>query len=99
MLNQIAFYKDAIRPCCSFSIEKHKLFSDKFGGSQKEIENYFNIRDAYVKMFLNGEIPPCYKDCTIYEPVDERLKQSSKFDNIIVSNRSKCSCNCIYCEL
>jgi len=99
ILNQIAFYQSVVRPCCSFSIERQKLFRDNvFDGDSKDIESYFNIRKEYIEAFAAGGQPPCYNGCTLYEPIEHDIDISLGFSNIIISNRSKCSCNCIYCE-
>lgn len=99
LLNQIAFYNDAIRPCCSFSIEKNNLFSHNYNGDIEGIRKYLDIREDYIKAFINGQPPACYKGCTIFstgEEVDQNY--SFKLKTIIISHRVYCSCNCIYCE-
>lgn len=97
LLNQIAFYHDAIRPCCSFSIEKNNLFSKNYTGTIEGIKKYLEVREDYINKFINGEKPPCYSGCTIYEN-SEAENANFKLTTLIISHRIYCSCNCIYCE-
>lgn len=97
LLHQIAFYNDVIRPCCSFSIEKHKLFQKTYSGDIGGIKEYLKTREEYIKDFKEKGIAPCFKDCTVYENETEN-DISFKINNLIISHRTYCSCNCIYCE-
>lgn len=97
LVNQIAFYNDAIRPCCSFSIERNNLFEHNYTGDIEGIKKYLEIRENYIRMFQESDIPPCYDGCTIYNPKDSD-DCDFKLNTIIVSHKIKCSFNCIYCE-
>lgn len=100
LLHEIAFYKDTIRPCCSFSIEDDNditPFVNHFDGDIEKIKNYFKVRNEFIKTFREGGKPVCYPGCTIYQSSKEN-DNSIKFTNIVISNQTKCSCNCMYCE-
>lgn len=99
LLHQIAFYKDQIRPCCSFSLdnfENSPLISG-YDGNIEKIKEYFEKRNHFINIFKNGGKPICYKDCTTYSPCYSQ-DTSFKLNNLIISNQTKCSFNCIYCE-
>ena len=98
LIHEIAFYKDSIRPCCSFSIEGDKTpFVNDYNGDIEKFKLYLEKRAFFIKQFQDGEIPFCYPRCTTYEPKKDD-KTSFQLKNIIISNYTKCSCNCIYCE-
>ena len=98
LVHEIAFYKDSIRPCCSFSIEGDKTpFVNDYKGDIEKFKLYLEKRSFFIKQFQEGEVPFCYPKCTTYEPKKDD-KTSFQLKNIIISNYTKCSCNCIYCE-
>ena len=98
LLHEIAFYKDSIRPCCSFSIEGDVTpFINNYNGDIEKFKLYLEKRDFYIKQFQDGILPFCYPKCTTYEP-SKGNETSFKLNNIIISNYTKCSCNCIYCD-
>ncbi len=99
MLHQIAFYKDTIRPCCSFSIQGDITpFINNYNGEINEIKNYLEKRQNFIKIFQDGGKPECYNGCTTYQECKDNDEISFKLNNIIISNHTKCSCNCMYCE-
>lgn len=97
LLHQIAFYNDKVRPCCSFSIERNNLFSERYEGDLEGIRKYLSIREAYIELFKKGEKPPCYDGCTLYSEIISE-NDSFKLNNLVISNRAYCSFSCIYCE-
>lgn len=99
LLHEIAFYKNTIRPCCSFSIEDDgdiTPFVNNFNGNVQNISTYFDIRNNFIKTFYEGNKPVCYNGCTIFQNSND--DSSIKLTNIVISHRTKCSCNCFYCE-
>ncbi|MBE7704882.1 MAG: radical SAM protein [Cyanobacteria bacterium SIG29] len=98
LLHEIAFYKNTIRPCCSFSIEGDITpFVNNYNGEIDKIQEYFSKRDAFIEKTKQNIALPCFNNCTIFES-PRNSDYSTALTNIIISNRTKCSCNCIYCE-
>ena len=97
LLHQVAFYNDEIRPCCSFTIDKRKLFYNNFSGDIQGIKDYLKAREKYIKSFKENGTAPCLNGCTIFEKTLD-TDTSFKINNLIISHRTYCSCNCIYCE-
>ena len=102
LLHQIAFYKDGIRPCCSFSIKGDTTpFVNNYDGNIEGIKQYLQKREKFINIFKSGKKPVCYYNCTTYIPSvfgDDNNETLFQLNNIIISNYTKCSCNCIYCE-
>lgn len=98
LVHEVAFYKDSIRPCCSFSIEGDVTpFVNNFDGDINEFKKYLQKRDQFIEIFNSGNKPVCLEKCTTYIPNQTR-DTCFKLTNLIISNYTKCSCNCMYCE-
>ena len=105
LLNEIHFVVNRIVPCFTTfweqegNVEKYFIKADS-NTSINVLNSYFSLREKYINMYKNGEIPEFCKNCRSYEPVE--INENEKkfyFDRIAVKNRSKCSCRCIYCCL
>ena len=98
LVHEIAFYKDSIRPCCSFSIEGDITpFVNNFNGDIVDFQKYLQKRNEFIDIFNKGNIPVCFEKCTKFIP-SKTENIDFKLSNLIISNYTKCSCDCIYCE-
>lgn len=60
---------------------------------EKKIEEQ---RKIWRQLFLEGNPPEQCKNCHLL--LNKDWKQDGKFNLIVVAHRTKCSCNCIYCN-
>ena len=99
LLHQIVLSYGAIHPCCSYTIAStNSQLAVDYNGQLLDIEEYVKSRQIYVDAFNKGELPACFKDCSLYQDCDN-VSDKVCFDIINVSNRTNCNCNCIYCDL
>ena len=99
LLHQIVLSYGAIHPCCSNTIvSTNSQLQLDYYGELIDINEYIKNRQVYVDAFSKGDLPACYKNCTLYQPC-ENISEKVYFDIINVSNRTNCNCNCIYCDL
>ena len=98
LLHELIFAQSDIIPCCYAPRKNDKTkFYNFETGKTFEIEEYINNKNRYVEMFKNGHIPKCCDGCFMIEEKD--WDDIPDIRRIIISNRTKCSCNCIYCSL
>ena len=99
LLHQIVLSYGAIHPCCSFTIAStNSQLAIGYNGQIIDIDEYVKNRQVHVDAFNSGDLPACYKNCSLYEDCDN-LSSKVCFEVINVSNRTNCNCNCIYCDL
>lgn len=98
LLNHLVFAQSTVIPCCCSPVQKYdnKFFS-QYESDQFDIDEYTKQRNYYVDIFKHGKEPECCQGCPMIE--EKEWDEDIRFTNIIVTNRTNCSCNCIYCSL
>lgn len=97
LLHQIVFDQFDIKPCCSSSMNNETVkFFDFKEGDDFDINRYIEKRKEYIEQFKQGIIPSCCEGCPIIKNQEWDVDEIY-FDRIIIANKAKCSCNCIYC--
>ncbi|MBE7704881.1 MAG: hypothetical protein E7Z90_03595 [Cyanobacteria bacterium SIG29] len=98
ILNCMVLAQSEIIPCCCGPKNRERtVFIENFKGNHFDFEEYNKQRTLYIDMFKKGEIPLYCKGCPCIE--EKEWDDLPKIKRIIISNRTKCSCNCIYCSL
>ena len=98
LLYQIVFSQDTVIPCCCSPTNNYKsTFINDFNGQKFNINEYLNKRNEYISMLKAGNIPACCKGCS--RLIKKEWNEIFKINRIIITHRTKCSCNCIYCSL
>ncbi len=98
LLHELVFAQDKIIPCCSSPRHEYETkFIKNFDGLNFDIKEYITTRNKYVDMFKSGSAPDCCLGCSFIKNDD--WDESLFIKRIIITNRTKCSCNCIYCSL
>ncbi len=80
--------------CCQ-SFDKKLTFMENYHGEPVDIDKYLKDREEYIERCKRGDYPEVCKDCPTLEERD--WDETAGFIDISVSNRTKCSCDCIYC--
>lgn len=98
LLNEIVFAQSSVIPCCCSPVHNYQThFLSDFNGKEFSIEEYLSKRDHYINEFKSGKIPTSCTGC--YKIQEKEWDESYLINRIIITNRTKCSCNCIYCSL
>lgn len=98
LLHHLVFAQSTVIPCCCSPVQRYDTqFFNKFDGDQFDIDEYTKQRNYYVDIFKQGKEPDCCQGCPLI--VEKEWDEDVYFTNIIVTNRTYCSCNCIYCSL
>lgn len=102
LLNEINFISSRICPCCSKNLEDEEIVKKYFirpnpSSSVEVLDEYLKLREKYISMYKQGEIPDFCVNCNDYNPVE--LSESNSFSGIWVNNKSTCHCRCVYCCL
>lgn len=98
LLHEIVFAQSEVLPCCCSPKHKYETrFLENYNGNNFDVDAYLKQRNKYVNMFKNGEIPQCCEGCCLIR--EDNWDESNTIQRIIITNRTKCSCNCIYCSL
>lgn len=98
LLHRLVFFHDAIGPCCSVTIIDNPLKMPFNSLTDEVLEEYLKIRKANIDIFDKGEGAPCYKGCSLYKESSISEEEPICINYITISNRTKCNCNCVYCE-
>lgn len=82
--------------CCTPNAKK-LLFLDSYHGGKIDVKNYILFRNNYIENCKKGIYPePCQK-CNLLKEND--WDETLGLTSISISNRTFCSCHCIYCLL
>lgn len=98
LLNEIVFSLSAVTPCCCSPNPAYEMkFLSNFNGKLFDVNKYIEQRNIYISQFKDNIIP---KSCIGCNKVEEKdWNEEPKIKRIIITNSTKCSCNCIYCSL
>lgn len=98
LLHDIVFSQDKILPCCCSPNSKYgTVFLTNYSGQNFNFDEYLKQRAEYIEIFKNGKIPEYCRGC--FSIKNDEWNDEPKIKRIIITNRTKCSCNCIYCSL
>lgn len=98
LLYEIVFSQTAIIPCCCSPNHNYSTaFISNFDGKNFDVDKYMQYRSYYLNMLKNGLTPQSCIGCQNLQK--KQWNESFKIKRIIITNRTKCSCNCIYCSL
>lgn len=98
LLHELVFAQNNIMPCCcSPRHEYNNQFFENYNGENFDINKYIEQKNIYINSFKNGEIPSCCQGCPMIK--EQEWDTSNTIKRIIITNRTKCSCNCVYCSL
>lgn len=98
LLHEIVFAQAEVIPCCcSPKHEYETRFLKNFNGGEFDAEEYIKQKEQYINLFKEGKTPDCCVGCSMIR--EEAWDETNTIKRIIISNRTKCSCNCIYCSL
>ena len=87
-----------IKPCCnSMSKFNNNIFYQKnYSGGFFDTDKYIEIRNKYIEMMMQGNIPEQCRGCFCLE---KKNWDDEKFvETVCIANESKCSCDCFYCD-
>ncbi len=93
-LSHLVINSDDLTYCCA-SFDKKLTFLENYHGELIDIEKYLNDRKLYIERCKKGDYPEQCKDCPTLEERD--WDETPGFIDVSVSNRTNCSCDCIYC--
>lgn len=98
LLNEIVFAQKNLIPCCCSPTHNYSsVFIKNLNGENFDTDLYFEQRGKYISMLKNGIVPePCI-GC--YRLKEKDWEEALNITRIIITNRTKCSCNCVYCSL
>lgn len=107
-LNDIQFVTNRITPCFTKLweqdgyVEKYFIKADE-NTTPEILKSFFDLRQKYIKMYMNNQVPEFCNNCYFYEPIDNsegiNSTEDYTFMGLYVSHRSICHCKCIYCCL
>jgi len=93
-LSHLVINADDLTYCCA-SFDKKLTFMENYHGEPVDIDKYLSDREKYIEKCKKGDYPEVCKDCPTLEERD--WDETPGFIDVSVSNRTKCSCDCIYC--
>lgn len=80
--------------CCQ-SFDKQLKFMEHYNGEKIDIEKYLQNRKEYIEKCKRNEFPEVCRNCPTL--VEREWDETAGFIDVNISNRTKCSCDCIYC--
>lgn len=90
------FILDTVRSC-GIGYNGTELYWQKnYNGELIDIEKIEKKRKKWRKMFLDGKPPKQCRNCHLL--LNKDWEQDGKFNLIVIAHRTKCSCNCMYCN-
>lgn len=93
-LSHLVINADDLTYCCA-SFDKQMKFMENYHGELIDTDAYIEKRKDYIEKCKRGEFPEVCRDCPTLE--EREWDETPGFIDVSVSNRTKCSCNCIYC--
>ncbi len=97
LMHHLVFAQSDVMACCCAKNHDFIKFYKQEDNAIFNIEEYKNIRNFYISQFKNNIIPKGCQNCPFI--IEKEWDENVKYNNIIIANRTKCSCNCIYCSL
>lgn len=97
LMHHLVFAQSDVMACCCAKDHDFIKFYKQENNEIFNIEKYKDIRNFYISQFKNNIIPNGCKDCPFI--IKKEWDENVKYNNVIIANRTKCSCNCIYCSL
>lgn len=94
LLHHLVINPKDIYFCCS-TFDKRLEYLPEYDGSLLDLEYYKRIRKKYIADCKKGNYPEPCTQCPFF--IEKDWDETLGFTTISVSNRTKCSCNCIYC--
>ncbi len=81
---------------CYCLVGSKQSFYNDYNGEKDFVDVYLNAREDFIKNCKTDKNIPeqCIK-CVFFK--EDEWDESVGIDYIVIANRSKCSCNCIYC--
>ena len=93
-LYHLVINPDDLTYCCA-SFDKKLTFIENYHGELIDINKYLEARKNYIERCKRGDFPDQCRECPTLEERD--WDETAGFIDVSVSNRTKCSCDCIYC--
>lgn len=93
-LAHLVINADDLTYCCA-SFDKKLTFMENYHGEPVDIDAYIKNRELFIENCKKGNFPDVCKDCPTLE--EREWDETPGFIDVSVSNRTKCSCDCIYC--
>lgn len=93
-ISHLVINADDLTYCCA-SFDKKLTFMENYHGEPIDIQKYINDRKEYIERCKKGDFPEPCRDCPTLE--EREWDESLGFIDVSISNRTKCSCDCIYC--
>lgn len=83
---------------CFFRLGTDYVIRNNYNGETDFIEDYKNARNNFILDCKRGnELPNICYACPFF--ISYEWEDTIGLDCIVVANRTKCSCNCIYCHV
>ena len=92
LMGDLVFASADVMACCCSPNNKFIKFYKQADCEIFNLKKYIEVRNEYINKFKNNIIPEECQSC-------HQIEENIKINNIIISNRTKCSCNCFYCSL
>ena len=88
-----------IKPCCTGeNNDTNGIFwMRNYNGGDFDVKQYLKMRNHYISLMRKGDIPEQCKGCFALE--NNEWDENPKVKYIAIANETRCSCNCIYCNI
>lgn len=93
-LSHLVINSDDLTYCCA-SFDKQLKFLENYHGELVDVEKYIEERKQFIERCKREDYPEVCRDCPTLEERD--WDETPGFIDVNVSNRTNCSCDCIYC--
>lgn len=94
--HSLFFTQDTLRSCGIGYNGTEFFWEEKYNGELIDIDKINKKREEWRARFLQGTQPEQCKKCHLL--IDKEWSQDGRFNTILIANRTKCSCNCFYCN-
>lgn len=93
-LYHLVINADDLTYCCA-SFDKKLTFKENYQGELIDVDDYIENRKKFIEQCKQGNFPEVCRDCPTL--IEKDWDETPGFIDVSVSNRTKCSCDCIYC--
>ena len=94
--SSIHFILNTVTFCCNCGNVGDMVYRENYNGELIDYDDFMSVRNRFRERFINDTLPERCRTCASLREND--WSDDFKLNYICVAHRSKCSCNCFYCN-
>lgn len=94
--SSLLFIHNTLAFCCSCGSVGDFIYSENYKGEEIDYADFLRVRNEFRQRFIDDTIDDRCRNCSFYQEDD--WDEDFKLSYICIAHRTKCSCDCFYCN-